>query len=460
MSNTITNTNLNVSAALGNAINAVLSSNSITEFTLDIQITNTDDSTYNFVPDWIDKLTITQNFAEKFGDIVMLDFQSSPTDYMKLFNNSKSLQVALRIVYYDSQNSQRVFTPPPIARVYKAMLVNPQDLSKKYTTGSLMPTAAMPQTEQHVSARIPTTLHLIETTVYTLRQQKVHGIYQSAKSADVMAHIIQSFSIKQLYMVPPDNLMVWDHIVIPPALGIDEIFDYLQYHHGVYMKGIDWYYTNNMMYIYPAYENNPVIQYKANIYNAPDGSYAGMHSYHNSIPASNQLGIVSTSKVKTKDISRPAAENVGTNFSFVRASSIIDKFSTTTAKGTFINNNNSLTVGSTTDRTISNNANNPQYTKVTDNIFEESSKLAKWDAVRLECDWINAVPFLLYPGHNITYSFDKNSVFTSQQGILEGVVYTFNRKRQLGNGYVYGGNATLTFRADSDVTNTPQTTSL
>jgi len=181
------NANLNVSAALAGAIDAVLAPKTITEFTVDCSITSLNDASYNFTPDWIDHLTITQSFAENFGDIVMLQFACKPADYMTLFNNSQGLQVALRFVYYDSQLAQRVFTPPPVARVYKAVLLDPQDLSKKYTTGSLMPTATMPQTEQHVSTRIPATLHLIESTVYTLRQQQIHGIYKTAKAADVMS---------------------------------------------------------------------------------------------------------------------------------------------------------------------------------------------------------------------------------------------------------------------------------
>jgi hypothetical protein len=452
--------NPNISAALSAAIEAVLAPSTVTEFTLDVQITNTNDVSYTYTPDWIESLAITQAFAEDFTDRLTLSLSMAPADYMRLFNNSKDLQVALRIVYYDSQSAQRVFAPPPISRVYKAMLLDPQDLSKKYTTGSLTPTAAMPLTEQHVGMRIPAKLSLIESAAYTLRQQKFNGIYQQNRVGDVIAHILKSFSITQFYLVPPDDTLTWGHIIIPPAMGIDEIFDYLQYHYGIYMKGIDWYFTNSTLYIYPAYENNPAIQYHADIYNAPEGNYAGLHSYHTSSPQQNTLGIVSTTAVKTTDVSRPAAENVGTGFSFTRASSIIDRFITTNAGGSFINNNNALTVVSTTDRAMSTAANNPRYTKTTDNIFEESSKLAKWDTVLLECGWKNAVPFLLYPGENIKYHYDKNSVFTTQQGILERAVYQFKRQRQLSDGFTYAGDATLRFRANSDVTNAQQTSSL
>lgn len=440
---------MNVSAALSNAISSVLSIGSNTEFTLDIEFTNTDDPSYSHTPQWIDGLTIVQSFAEDFADRVILELSLAPRDYMALFAASQNLQVAIRVVYFNSQTSQRVFLPVPMSRTYKAMLVNPQDLSKKYTTGSLMPTRDMPLTEQHISARIPTKLNLIESPVYTMRQQKFHGIYQKQKVADVIAHIAQSFSIKQVYLVPPDNTMVWDHIIIPPSHGIDEIFDYLQYSYGVYMKGIDWYYTNSMLYIYPAYENDPAIPHKADIYNAPSGSYAGMRSYHTTVGP--MLNIVSTTDVNTADISRPSAENVGTGFSFMRAATLIDLYANTTAKGTFITNDVALTVNSVKDRAMTKKANNPTYTKTTDNIFEQNSRLAKWDTTLLECGWTNAVPYLLHPGHAIRYHFDKAGVFTTQKGILERVVYQFQRQRQLSQGPVYGGNAVLRLRAESDV---------
>ena len=451
---------LNISAALSGAINAVLKPATISEFTVDVHITNLNDSSYNYIPQWIDKITITQSFAEYFMDHITLELTLAPADYMKLFNNSKGLQVALRFVYYDSQKAQRVFTPPPIARTYKALLMNPQDLSKKYTTGSLMPTESMPQTEQHVSARIPAELYLTEDSSYTIRQQQFHGIYQKQRIADVITHITSSFGIKQMYIVPPDNTMVWDHIVIPPAQGIEEIFDYLQHEYGVYMKGIDWFYTNSVLYVYPAFENNPVIKYKADIYNAPSGSYAGLHSYHSIDTTGTRLGIVSTTEVRTTDISMRGAENIGTGFSFMRASVLMDRAVTNNKKGSFINDNNSLIVGSKTDRTMGAAANVPKHTKTTDNIFEASSEIVKWEAVLLEMAWNSAVPFLLYPGHNIKYHFDRNSKFTTQQGILERVVYSFKRGRQISNGYVYGGSAVLNIRADSDITNLPQTTSL
>lgn len=441
---------LAMSATMETAVMNVLNQVSVTEFTIDIQLTNTTNKNFSYTPMWIDRLQIVQNFANNFADDLRIEFTVSPTEYQQLYAGSQGLAASVRFAYVNSQTATRVFTPAPVVRSYRAMIIDPQDLSKKYTTGALQPTQEMPLTEQHVGLRIPIKLHLIEIDVYTLRQQKFHGLFSKAKVADVIAFVIKSFGISQISMVPPDNTMTWEHIVVPPAQNIDEIFDYLHYTYGVYMKGIDWYYTNKILYLYPAYENNPIIKYTANIFNAPSGSYGGMLSYHTN--SGTTLNVVSTTEVTTTDLSRPTAENAGTAVSFLRASSVIDRSAVTTPNGSFLSNDRSLTVNSTQDRTITPGANNPQYTKSTDNVFFQSSKLAKFNTILLKCGWRNAVPYLLYPGHNVKYHFDKQGVFTNQQGVLECAIYIITRQRHSAVGVVYSANALLQIRATSDVT--------
>lgn len=444
--------NLNISTAMATAVEAVLNQDSLTDFTIDLLITNTTNQSYSYSPLYVDKITINQDFGDAFADEIFLEFKAMPADYINMFNNTQGLIVSITFIYVNPQTLQRVFTPVPIVRTYKALLMNPKDILKEYTTGSLMPTTNMPLTEQHISASIPVKLWLIESSAYTIRQQQFHGIFSQATVGNVISYIANQYQIKQIYLVPPDNTMSWSHVIIPPAQNFDELFDYIQTRFGVYMKGMEWYYTNSILYVYPAYENNPVIKYNADIYNVPKGNYAGVLSYHALTTSSNNISIISTTEVKTTDISRPAAEDIGNSTSFMRAATVIDNAVTTIEKGSFINNNRSLTVGTTIDRTASANASNPRYTKTTDNIFVESSKLAKWGAVLIECGWLKAIPFQLYPGHNIKYHYDDNGIFSSQQGILEGVFYTFTKSQKMGMSYTYSGSAHLKIRANSDVT--------
>lgn len=448
----MTVSNLNISTAMSTAVEAVLNNASLTDFTITITITNTLNQNYSFTPDWIDSITINQNFADAFADEVFLEFGAAPQDYMTMFANTQGLSVSLIFTYMNPQSGMLAFSPAPVSRTYKVMMMHPLDLSKKFTTGQMMPTETMPLVEQHVSARVPVKLWLIENTAYSLRQQSYWGTKYNSTLSSVIGYISSQFGIKQLYLVPPDNKTQWQHVIIPPSQKFDKVFDFLHFQYGIYMKGVEWYYSNGILYIWPPYENNPIIKYTANIYNVAGGDYAGLISFHSSDLSSNNLSLISTTQVKTTDLSRPAAEDVGTSFSFMRAATLIDGTTTTNAQGTFINNNNALTVGTVIDRAASQNASNPQYTKTTDNIFYESSKLAKWNAATIECGWKKAVPFLLYPGHNVKYHFDKQGIFTSQQGILEAVFYTFTRSQKIGPNYTYSGEAKLHLRADSDVT--------
>jgi hypothetical protein len=61
-------TNLNISAAMTAAVEPVLAATSLTEFTVDLMFTNTDDATYQYSPMWVDKITLTQDFANDFAD--------------------------------------------------------------------------------------------------------------------------------------------------------------------------------------------------------------------------------------------------------------------------------------------------------------------------------------------------------------------------------------------------------
>lgn len=432
------------------AVNNILARESATSFTVDIKITNMNNPGFIYSPLWVDTININQNFSDNFADEIYIDFQVSPYDYMQIFNNAKGLIVNLRFVHIDPTTMKRIFNPKPTSKTYKALLMNPVDLLKKFTPGHLMPTDRSPLTEQKNSLLVPVKLWLIEDSAYTLRQQKFSGNLTKVTLSDAIHYVAHKFNIKQVYITPPDNTLKWEHIIFPPYKGLNEIFDYLQETYGVYMKGIDWYYTNNTLYIYPAYENNPSIPYIANIYHIGKNMYSGLGSYHY-LPANNLINIISTTVVHTQDISQAAAEEDGNAYSFLRSSTVIDNYTTTTKDGTFVNNNNSLTVGTKVDRMASQNALHLKYSKPTDNIHHQNSKLAKWDAVLIKCGWVHVVPFLLVPGHNIKYYFDKNGIFSLQQGILESVSYHLKPIQKLDTGYTYGGSADLQIRADSDI---------
>ena len=264
--------------------------------------------------------------------------------------------------------------------------------------------------------------------------------------SQAFAYLIQVFAAKQCYIVPPDNLNKYDHIVIPPGKELSDIFDYLQDTYGCYNKGCEWYYTDNTLFIYPGFENQPKIPYIANIFNSFAGMYGGHKSYH-SIQG-NTTSIVSNVKAKTKDLTHMAAENEGTSRTFLRATMLIDNYSTTSKHGTVIAKNPALMVGNPSISPVIPGASYPKYQKPTDNIFKVNTNIAKNQAVLITLGWQQAILYAFKPGHKIKYFFDNNNVFTVANGILESVKYKVEKTVKLGPGQVYKCTCDLQFRVD------------
>ena len=444
--------NVTISPVMAKAVNNVLSTQVPTEFTFTINLTSESDTTYKYTPSFfIESASITQNFADDYTDDIRVSFTASPQEYMAIFNHAQDLLATTIRIYVNQQSGQRIYTIPPIVKSYKALLLNQENLYSKHPTGALQPTPNMPIVEQHVATRIPVHLQLIEKEAYTLRQQQFHGIFSNSTVASAIAAIVDKFEIKQLNFISPDNTHSWGNIVIPPAQNINDIFDYIQFTYGVYMKGIEFYYTNNTLYIYPPYELSPKMPSVVNFYNSPNGSYAGAFSYHS--VTGNTIDIVTTDKVETKDLSIMASENVGGSFSFLRASKLVDGFVGVSDNGVYVSKDASLTVGTPYSRTMVNNANVDRYQAATDNIFIQSSKLVKWQASLVSTKWLHAVPDLLIPGHKSTWNIDDNGVFKKRNGILEAVHYDIKFIRKSMAGPVYSCDAEFRLRVDSDTVN-------
>jgi len=440
-----------VSTVMNEAINSILASahTTATEFNISITLTSADNPKFIVVPLFIEEMTITEDYSNAYAEVVTVKFTVSPLEYELIFKNMKDLLAAVTIVYIDAQHSKLVFDPPPINRKYKAILKNPQNLSTKFTTGSLRPTIDQPKTEQHVSARIPVELQMIEYEAYVIRQQQFHAMFSNTNVQALINHIAKVYNIPRLYLVKPDNTHTWSNIVIPPGKSISDIFDFIQVTYGVYMKGIEFFYTDKTLYVYPPYEMRPVIPYTANIFNAPEGAYSGSRAYH--ATDSKNISIVSTTSVDTKDLAVSSAENTGSSKSFIRASQLIDNFSGLTQAGVRVSHNNSLTVSGRNSRTMTRNANNDRYGKTTDNIFHEASELAKWNATLVKLGWLQAVPYVLRPGHAVKYAYDDNGIFVSKSGILEVVVYKIAHQRRLDVGNTYSCRADMRLRVESDL---------
>ena len=125
-----------------------------------------------------------------------------------------------------------------------------------------------------------------------------------------------------LSLVAPDNVERNDHIVIPPTRDFSNIFAWLQAKYGVYMCGINHYFTGGMLYVYAPFDTSPTTTNSITVLQAEQGMGSGSQTY--SSISGNVLTIVTDSILHSHDNSVSASENRGTAVSFLRSSEIID----------------------------------------------------------------------------------------------------------------------------------------
>jgi len=446
-----------ISAAMNAAVQKVLARTAYTEFVIELKLICSSDPGWSFKPFFLERVTIAQDPIHSYADRISVKFECSPAEYMQLFQRQQELRAVLIIKYVDAQTEQYVFDPEPDLRKYIAFIKNPQDLYKTYATGQFQPTERSVPTEQHQAQRVPVELDLIEEPVYNLRHVKFTGLFGDASINSLLLYISKmvqelprsvSNGITAVHLVPADNTHTYNNLQLS-SQDFASVFLYLQETYGVYMKGIEYYISNGVLYIYPPYENKPIIKDTIKIYNVAANRYVGLKSYHKRLDA-NTIEIVAAGKTETRDIAGEGAENIGTGITFTRASQLIDNYVTMTADGPVMGRNNTVSLVNKVNRAMRRGANNSIHAQTTDNICLAASKLAMWNATVVSFAWPQAIPMSLIPGSHVLYNYDDNNVFRTKHGILESTIYTILPKTRTGLGTIYNCSAVVQCRIEPD----------
>jgi hypothetical protein len=442
-----------LSPAMQLAMNSVIASQKTNEFIVDFTILNDDDATYKYSPEIIDKIVIGCKYIETITDAIYIYFKVAPTDYINLYKNLSNIRISMVLTYKDPITGEKDYTKNPIKISGIAMLKNPKDLYKEYSPEQLHPTDQVSKVESHVSLKIPVELHVVNFNLYAIKQIQFHTTFTKTYINDALGHIAKALNISNMEIKQSDNTYQWEYIVIPPAYDISNIFTFLQNKYGVYNKGCCWYYTNDdVLYVYPSFETNPNNQNIAKIYNVPDSVIKGSKNYHKI--TNDVIEIVSNSKVSHVDKSQHSAENGATSYSFVRQSSILDNFVNNDSGQSSASVNNTLTVATAKNRTLSsiNNNNDKFIQNASDNLCMYSSRIAEGDCSMISCEWFQCIPLYFRPGHRIEYYFDNNGAFSKQTGILDGVIYKIEPVKRQSSELSYSAKAKMVIRASSDIT--------
>jgi hypothetical protein len=423
---------------------------------IDCVIKNYDNKDINIKPIIVERLIIKRYFYNidptynHFTDNVELYLQLQVLDMIKLYKNSKSLYIELMISFADLETGREDLERGLIRKTYRVYLKDAEDILKKYNLKQFKDVDDLNnkdkiKLEEH-NTIIPVVLQLIEPEMYEIRKKSLNGIFTNITIDQFIKYILKCMDISKINMVMPDNNTQYLHLYIDPEYSkFDIIFDYIQKRYGVYFNGFNYYFTNGIMYIYPPYDTNPSFRKEIlHIYRTAPRSYVGMQNYYKK--ENDNLYIVSNSDVNITKLSELGYENEGTHELFLRSDNIINHRTQSGEK--FFLNKNTICVANKKD-SIKNNTIVPSYKKPTINAYYRASSLTKKRAELVLLSWSYAMPFYLIPGHKVKIYYDDNTKIKIQNGILESVIYTFDRQVEVKNNQdIFLSNANLVIRCE------------
>ena len=411
---------------------------------LECFIQSSTDPKLNIKVDLFDNLNIVQNFLGAYADFINIEFKLKPVDYVRMMKNSKGLRCVIKLYKYDKNLQKR----DKIMMILNLMMIirDKNDLLKKYSYGDLVSPlddkskdqvkAGVRRTvyEYQESLRIPISAHLIEDAVYAARKKKVNGIYRGVTVEDVMTHLTSVFGLKTIWVVPPDNKRVYTNFIIPPMYDVSNVYDFIQNDEGkgVYYKGLNYYITQNTMYIYPAFETNQTSPKTVHLYKVPENLAVGADNYH--FEKDGEYHIIINTEVIDKEASDESIENLGTSILAMQCQDELDQWHTyvESKNELLIHEDNVILYDMDTKKGIVDKPYQPIFKYSHGNDFKLTTPLSFGDTIEMEAQWRHAVPFTFKPGWRVLYHYDgDDGLFQTRTATCHAVNYSIHKVSKL-----------------------------
>ena len=415
---------------------------------------------FEVTPFEVRKLSIVQNFTDSYTDEISLVVSMMPVQYLQLYDNSRGLKCSLKFIPTNRNTMTRALAPT-IIREYLVIFKDKSDIRKKYSKEALTPNKQGEMTQEQQGALIPDAeFQLIDQTTYNLRKIKFNLQARAVTMKDVILLICKLCHIKKTAIVQPDNTKTYENFVIPPNMSFDQTMVFLQSYYGVYNKGMGFYYTDEVLYVFPAYETKPTTPESAHFYYVGN-NYTGNDVNH--AMADTITHIILNGFANEQDLQDKGSEMDGTTMIIQDATRVIDKATTIGESGdrnrgatglgkVSINElNTSLFSARESDIGMTYNAYQPVFQFDDSNPYRLRTALNAYRRVLLTTAWDAAVPFTLKPGYCIYYHYDgqniakrdqeatisNSAMYTTKTGICAAVSYTFQEVGRHGGEFVH-----------------------
>jgi hypothetical protein len=305
--------------------------------------------------------------------------------------------------------------------------------------------------EQYYGARIPVTLELFSETLYNLRHVTVATKLSNCTMEQAVLYLANSYGIKNTIMTPSDNTKVYKDVPIPPKVGgIDKSLSYLQKRFGIYSMGLEYYFYDDTLYVYPKYdydrkpiENDTTVQF----FVVPEGTYTGVESYH-CFDDNDNLRIVLDGKTVTENPIEVNMENTGNHFVAHRTSTVLDQSRSMNKDGSGkLADNNLISLGMNTNTAFSESM-NTKFITSTNNAYELASMMSANSNTLVSTVWQKSYPYLIVPGTKCIYQYEDEKGLKGLKGMVALVATEIVVEGRARGKVMYSAKSILTLRLD------------
>ena len=430
-----------VSTLLQDAMNKVLEQ--VSSRALFIDCVFSDGLSYKFTPDYINRLTIGQDFLNKYTDYIELELEIPTSDYISLTEHYGGLFCELKFYYADPASAS--ILEPYTTIKQRAIIIDREDLTKTMSIADLVPPTIKEKASisasvgkavydyQFSSTRV-VKIQLIDDKIYKIRKRRAGFILRDETTTSAIMLMAKQMDIATVNMVKADNTKKYKNLVIPPLTSFKDAFDYIQSGPGmgVYEQGFSYYFTKDTLYIYPAYSTDPTSVKTVHVFNVGPGKLAGCHGYDTTI--ATERFIIANGQVTTVNLQESSLENEGNAIHLIKGERIVSDWVKEHNKGfSILPKVNTETVymdtgnaGMIRDKTVS-----PSYAISFDNPYVIKSRLASANRELVSFQWQQAVPFSFLPGGKVVYYYDGPNILNKKNGICEEVIYDIQRSDRL-----------------------------
>lgn len=390
--------------------------------TMTLSLMTDDGELLSLTPQQIAQFTMDKNFFSNYRDMVEVDIVISKNEHRTIMADRQNITAVVKIYQINDGTSNTIV----FNKSYKCILRQQHDREMSVPSGEVI------DNEENTTRETATetvTLELITYTEYEARKHEFNMILRDATMRDTLMYIAKLIGFSKVYIVQPDNETTYKNVIIPPILGLSNVFIHLQENsaYGVYNEGINHYIHDDVLYIYPMHKNNSAGDI-VNIYNGGEGAFAGFANL--SMKSDAGLDIIATEGVRIMSLSQSNIESVGNSFMMNRSKLHKLELGSVTANDVYAVRGDLVKSISLYDDDVGiSKGSFKQKYLVEDNEYRVKSMMTMNNAIMVNITWPHALFDCISPVANVGYQYDKDKQTTTISGWPLAVKYTLVRHR-------------------------------